>query len=77
MRLIKMAKFGSFAWLKEDVVPEVTQSLVYYTPSHGPLGSIVDDNEFVITIKPKYVDKEGVTKITEAIIEMLERTKDD
>jgi hypothetical protein len=71
------SQFSSFPWPKKDVVPEVTQSLVYYPPSHGPLGSTVEDNEFVITIKSKYTDIEGVTKITEAIIEMLERTKDD
>jgi hypothetical protein len=72
-----MAKFGSFAWTKEDTFSGVPPSEVYSTLNHESLASIVEDNEFVIRINSKYTDIEGVTKITEAIIEMLERTKDE
>lgn len=48
----------------------------YFSFPHESESTIVD-NEFVITINSKYVDTEGLTKITEAILEMLERTKDD
>jgi hypothetical protein len=70
------SRFGSFAWTKEDVVSEVPPTGVYSSFSYEALGTIVEDNEFVIKINSKYVDIEGVTKITEAILEMLERTKD-